>query len=124
MKKGCFIKSIMLLTVITAAVLYIVYNKFDDFFLNPGKHLIVTSLNSEISRIQDSPEKDSLKAMINEYVNGITNVKKISHKAVEEFADSLNFVLMDSMISPEELDHLRTILKKVNVNERSEKNRD
>ncbi len=124
MKKGCFIKSIMILTVLTAAILYIVYNKFNDFFLNPGKQLIVTSLNSEINRIHASPEKDSLKSMIKEYIDGIKDVKNISHKSVEDFADSLNFVLKDSVISPAELKHLRTILIKVNSNERSEKNRD
>ena len=122
MKKGCFIKLIMVLTVLTAAVLYIVYNKFNDFFLNPGKHLIVSSLNSEISRIHNSPEKDSLKAMIKDYVNGIEDIKNISHKSVEDFADSLNSVLKDSVISPAELKHLRAILKQADENERSAKN--
>jgi hypothetical protein len=37
MKKGCFIKGVVIVTILIAAVVYIIQYKLDDWFFKPAK---------------------------------------------------------------------------------------
>ncbi len=112
MKKGCFIKSVIILTIVTAGILYIVNHKLDQFIFDPGKKMIANQINSELDYVKESPEKDSLKALINNYVESIKSVKNLSDKSFEIFVDSVKAAVRDSIINKREYKSLSRILKR------------
>lgn len=111
MKKGCFIRSIIILTVLTAVVLYLVTHKFNEVVLNPSKSLIINQINRNLDYVKDSPEKDSLQALIKNYILGIQKVDNLSEASIGEFVDSLKVALRDSVIDKHEYKSLYKILK-------------
>ena len=126
MKKGCFLKIIIILTILIAVVLYVVENHFDDLIRKPGekiiKDLVFKDVNREMEFVKSSPEKDSLKSLINSYVfEKIHNEHRFNSSEIENLVDSVKAVLKDSTISSYELKHLNSIFKK-EINEGSEKN--
>ncbi len=125
MKKGCFLKVIIILTIFIAAVLYIFENHFDDFILKPGeniiKDIVFSNINKEMDHVKNTPEKDSLKVLINNIVHQkLQKEHKLDSKALENLIDSVETALNDSVISAVELDKLKLIFKK-EINERSKK---
>ncbi len=115
MKKGCFVKSIILLTVLTAVLLYLINYKFNDILINPGKKFIINQVTEEMSFVKSSPEKDSLKALIRNYVNRVKTLNNISSRQIGNFADSLKMALKDSIITKSEYGNLyRMLNRKVN----------
>ncbi len=117
MKKGCFLKIIITLTIFIAAVLYIVENHFDDFIKKPGekiiKDLVFKDVNREMEFVKNSPEKDSLKVLINNFVyNKIHKEHRLNSGEIEDIIDSVEEVLKDSTISKVELKNLESIFKK------------
>ena len=125
MKKGCFLKIIIILTIFIAAILYIVENHFDDFIRKPGekiiKNLVFKDFNTAMKHVKNSPEKDSLKILINSYIsNKMHKEHKINTGEIEDIVDSVEEVLKDSTISPTELKNLKSIFLK-EVNERPKK---
>ena len=126
MKKGCFLKIIIILTILIAAILYVVENHFDDFIRKPGekiiKDLVFKDVNREMEYVKNSPEKDSLKVMINSFIyNKIHKEHTLNTGKIEDIVDSVKEVLKDSAISPAELENLKLIFMK-EVNERPKKN--
>ncbi len=126
MKKGCFLKVIIILTILIAAVLYIVENHFNDFILKPGeniiKDLVFKDVNKKMEHIKNSPEKDSLKVLINSFVfHKLHKGNKLSSEEIEDLIDSIETTLNDSVISAAELNNLKIIFKK-EINEGPKKN--
>lgn len=115
MKKGCFLKLVFVITILIASVLYIVQNKFDDIFLNPGKKLITELIEdnweSELGYITGTEEKDSLKSLLHFYVDGIKTVSEISENKHEELLELLEITFNDSLITKKELSELTKIVK-------------
>jgi hypothetical protein len=112
MKKGCFIQLIIVITIITAAVVYIIQNHFDDLVLNPGKKMlsgfILEEFDDKFDFVKPSPEKDSLKVMMNNIIlTKIDRDKKISSDDFREFFNSINHVFADSIITRAELDEIK-----------------
>ncbi len=112
MKKGCFIKSIIILTILVAAIAYIVRHRFNELILLPGRYFISKGLNENMDYIKPSPEKDSLKILIRDYVTGLKHINKTSSKSIEAFADSLRFIVRDSVINKDELNQIKEIIKR------------
>ncbi len=113
MKKGCFVKLIVALTIITAVITYLIRNRFNDFILVPGRYFINRSLDENFNKFKDSPEKDSLKILIRSYVNGIKKDDITSGKSIGEFADSIKTILgNDSVITRENLKNIKELLKR------------
>lgn len=126
MKKGCFIKSIVILTIITAAVVYIVKYKFDDFVLKPGKQMlsgvIIDEWAKEIEAVKDSPEKDSLKILVS---NLLTKIKSNEALFDDNFKSIMSIVsasVQDSLIEISELNYISEKIKTELQNERSTQN--
>jgi len=125
MKKGCFLKIIIILTIFIAVVLYIFENHFDDFILKPGeniiKDLVFNDINKKMEFVRNTPEKDSLKVLINRFVyNKLHKEHKLDNKEFEDLIDSVSSALNDSVISINELDNLKSLFKK-DTNARSKK---
>jgi tRNA C32,U32 (ribose-2'-O)-methylase TrmJ len=110
MKKGCFLRIIIIITILTAVVLYLVTYKFNEVILNPGKSLIINQINRDLEYVKDSPEKDSLKQLIKDYIHSIKKVDKLSDKSIGEFIDTLRVALSDSVIDDREYKSLYNIL--------------
>jgi hypothetical protein len=126
MKKGCFLKIIIALTIVVAAVLYIIQFHFDDLVMNPAKEyfseLFVKEVDDELNFIEESPEKDSLRILLKSYLQDkFTNTKELSNKDIDWLIDSVKVVVKDSVISIEDLDKIKNLIENKGY-ERSKKN--
>lgn len=110
MKKSCFIKLIFLLTIFTAAMLYIVNHKFNEVIFNPSKRLIINQVNRDLNYVKDSPEKDSLQILIKNYITGVKKIDNLSDSSLGEFIASLKSALKDSTIDSHEYKILYNVL--------------
>ena len=126
MKKGCFIKSIVILTIFTAIVIYIVQNKFDDFILKPAKELLAESIiddwSKEIEFVKESEQKDSLKIIVNDFLSTIENKEMLFDDRFKSFMSYVSSVVEDSIIESSELNFISEKIKTELQNERSTQN--
>ena len=111
MKKSCFIRVIIILTIVTAVILYLVTHKFNEVILNPGKRLVIHQINKDLDYVKNSPEKDSLQHLIKSYILGFKKVNNLSDESIGRFIDSMKVDLKDSIIDARELKSLTKILK-------------
>lgn len=124
MKKSCFIKLIVVLTVVVAAITYIVQNKMDDFILKPGKEFIkgqaIKQIYETLDDVIDNPEKDSLKQIINIHFADMTfdEIKKDKFSRAIELIEN---AAEDSLITSEELNQIHSILSKIRKDEEPKK---
>jgi len=121
LKKGCFLKFIIIFTIVLASILYLVQNKFDELFLEPGKELVLSVIeenwNSELGYVNDSPEKDSLKNLLQFYISGIESTEFLSDERAEAVINYLEQTFKDSLIDYEELSHINKLIKYALKNE-------
>ena len=121
MKKGCFLKFIIIFTIVLAAILYLAQNKFDDLFLKKGKELFLSVIednwDTELGYIEDSPEKDSLKNLLNFYITGVESAKYLTDERTEDVINYLEQTFKDSLIDNEELSHINKLIKYALKNE-------
>ncbi len=103
---------IIILTVLTAVVLYVISHKFNEVILNPSKQLMINQVNRDLNYVKDTPEKDSLQILIKDYITGIRHVDDLSDKSLDTFIDSLHEALRDSTIDSREYKMLYSILKR------------
>ena len=126
MKKGCFIKSIIVITILTAVIVYIVKYKFDDFILKPGKELlsgvIIDEWVKEIDVVKDSPEKDSLKSMVSKLISEIESKEVLFDDNFKSIMSVVSASVQDSIIEISELNYISEKIKKELQNERSTQN--
>jgi len=125
MKKGCFLKTVIIMTIIIASVLYIFQNKFDEIFIGSGKKFILSVFEDkwakELNYVQDNPEKDSLRSLIKFYIADIKSADEFSDEETENFFQILKNSFKDSLIDKSELSELTNLIKRLN-HERSKKN--
>jgi uncharacterized protein YpmS len=123
MKKGCFIKFIIFLTIFVAALIYIIQTKLDDWILTPGKGLIREAFNEswekDMAHVKTSAEKDSLYNMINDYIDSFST-RDMAENGMDDFENLVKISASDSIIDKTELKNLRNLLRA--NNERSKKN--
>jgi hypothetical protein len=121
LKKGCFLKFIIIFTIVLAAIIYLVQNKFDDLFLNKGKEFVLSVIeenwNTELGYITDSPEKDSLKNLLRFYISGIESAEYLTDERTEDVINYLGQTFKDSLIDNEELSHINKLIKDALKNE-------
>ncbi len=118
MKKGCFVKIIIALTVLIAVVLFLVQNYFDEFILKPGEKLIkgvvFEGFNREMKNVKETPEKDSLRVLMDNFVHSrIKNKKEISinGEEMEKLVDSAKIIFADSLITADELEKIKKLFE-------------
>ena len=121
MKKGCFLKFIIIFTIAIAAIIYLVQNKFDELFLEQGKEFVISVIeenwNTELGYVTDSPEKDSLKTLMSFYISSIQSTGNLSNERTEAVIDYLEQTFKDSLIEIEELSHINRLIKHALKNE-------
>ncbi len=114
MKKGCFVKFIVIFTILLGAAIYVVEKKFDEFIFKPGKEIIIEELLNEwdesLPYISNSPEKDSLKALIVYYLKNIESVKELTSEGTEKISNYFEKAVADSIISRIELNKLSELI--------------
>ncbi len=125
MKKGCFIKLIIVLTILTAATLYFIQNHFDRLILLPGKKFLKNTLienwETNLKNVYDTPEKDSLKLLVTDFFEQINFIDSLDDKMIEQFAVEFSRAISDSLITNDEYNKLKKIIT-VKEDERSKKN--
>jgi len=125
MKKGCFLNAVIIGTILIAAAVYIVENKFDEWFLKPGKELVLNEIinnwDNEFKYIYASPQKDSLKNLLVYYVDNIKSLDEVVLTNEKSFANEFESVIEDSLITKNEISKLTTLVKK-ELNEESKGN--
>ena len=121
MKKGCFLKFIIIFTIVLAAGLYLIQNKFEEFFVQPGKELILSVIEKEwdgdFMYVKESVKKDSLKTLLSYYVSGVKSTEQLADYNIEKIIDFLESTFKDSMITDEELSHISNLIKEALRNE-------
>lgn len=125
MKKGCFLQTVIIGTVLIASAVYIIENKFDEWFLKPGKELllneIVKNWDNDLKYIYESEQKDSLKKLLTYYVDNIKSIDELTTIDEKSFINAFDSVIEDSIISTEEISKLTSLVEK-EINEKSKSN--
>ena len=125
MKKGCFLQAVIIGTILIAAAAYIIENKFDEWFLKPGKELllneIVKNWDNDLKYIYESEQKDSLKNLLTYYVDNIKSLDELTAIDEKSFINAFDSVIEDSIISNEEISKLTSLVEK-EINEKSKIN--
>ena len=121
MKKGCFLKFIIIFTIILAATLYVVQNKFEKIFFDPGKELLITSLEGaweeNLNYLKESTAKDSLKSLLISHIAKLKSAKDLSGDRIDEIFKYIKTTFKDSLVDQTELTHVRELLEKEITNE-------
>jgi hypothetical protein len=114
-KKGCFLKIIIVLTIIIAVILYIAQNHLDDVVINPAKKVIssfmVSGAFKHLTYIKENPEKDSLKILLKNYMRDkISKSKSISDEDLDWLIDSIKVIATDSLITKDDLNKIKELI--------------
>jgi len=116
MKKGCFIKIIFFVTILVAVIVYLIKNNYTDLLLDPGKDILLTAIDKnwdeDFEYIKNSPEKDSLRTLLKFYIKELKSFGEINDERTENFFDSFNDAIDDSIITVSELSELTYLIKK------------
>lgn len=122
MKRGCFIKSVVVITILVAVFIYILEYKIDEWVIEPGKKLILSKIvenwESETAYIKESVEKDSLKSLIKNYQEYIKSNKEVVNLDTDILLNQLENIIKDSIVTDIEISQLTTVLNKAK-NEKS-----
>ena len=121
MKKGCFLKFIIIFTIILAVSLYIVQNKFEEIFLDPGKKLLLRTLENSwennLNYVKDSAAKESLKSLLENYISEMKSTQNLSSDRTKEIIEYLEIVFIDSLVNKTELASIRKLIEDELLNE-------
>ena len=116
MKKGCFIQSVVIVTILIAVIIYIIEYKLNDWLVKPGKELILSELSKnwgkETAYIKESVEKDSLKLLMQYYLENIKTMEDVVNLEQDIFLNEFKDVIKDSLITDNEISNLTLLLKK------------
>ncbi len=124
MKKGCFLTSIIILTIVVAVGFYL-YKKYWKEIADYGKEKIlqvsVNEINEEIDKLEKSIYQDSLKILLGQQVTKYKDVNfEDTMNRYGDFIDQTKFFIHDGKIDSIEFTALKNMTSQ---NERSEKNR-
>lgn len=113
MKPGCFLKSLIVGTILLGVIIYIISTKGKEWIVNPVKETLVANafetLPEEFKKIKDSKEKmvivQKLDSLIN-LVKADSVSATISFTRLEKFLERLADYSKDSVLSKTEVDFL------------------
>ena len=125
MKPGCFLKSIIVLTIIVAAIAYIVQYKSGLFF-NKGKKIFTEAFLNDwdvnFDHVKDSRAKSELKDSLKLYLDSLKLDNIPAQKEIGKIMKMVQEAAADSIITNTELKVISNNLRSIE-NERSEQNR-
>ena len=115
-RKGCFIQSVIVLTILVAVIVYLIQNNFEDWIIGPGKKLVLNEIannwDTETAYIKESSEKDSLKSLLNYYLKNIKTAKEVVNLEKDKFFIEFSDAVEDSLITEKEISILSQLMKK------------
>lgn len=125
MKKSCFLQIVVIGTIIIAAVIYIVETKFDEWFLEPGKKLVMNEIvknwDVDMAYIRDTQEKDSLKSLLIFYVDNFQSLGDVAQIEDSGIMNEYDRIIEDSIITDREIAKITSLINK-ELNEKSKSN--
>ena len=114
MKKGCFITTIVIFTIMVGAALYIFQNHFDSLVSNPSKKWLTGIVKNELEKnflvVADSPEKIELKKLIEDFSNNADALNEIKEKDLDRLLETIESAMEDSIIQKSELEEISLII--------------
>lgn len=122
MKTGCFIKSVIILTILIAAILYIIQHR-SELFINPAKKIVsgvlMDNWDEEYKFVKDTPEKYELKNTVKSFIENLKLKNMPEENKLDNIVQMVDSAAVDSIITSDEL---KKISEKINLlkNERSE----
>jgi hypothetical protein len=126
MKKSCFIKGVVIATILVAVIVYVVQYKLEDWLIKPGKKYIVSELvkklDAELVPVNESSQKDSLRSLLIYYLKNVKSTEEVVNLEQEKFLKEFELFIKDSLISDDEISKLTLLLNK-EKNEKSKSNR-
>jgi hypothetical protein len=128
MKKGCFIRGIFILTIVTGVAAYLVQTKYHTLIEGPGKKYLSNIARKDFDKnvvvFKNTPEKDSLKALLDDFFrNKFVNFNNFNDKMFAPLNGALKKFSADSILDKNELNQIKNILENIE-NEGSTKDRD
>lgn len=116
MKKSCFIQAVVIVTILIAAIIYVIQYKLEDWFIKTSKKFLISeavkNLDNEVSYIQESVQKDSLKSLMKYYFENIKTMEEVVNLDEEIFINEFEAVIEDSILTDEEISKLTMLLKR------------
>lgn len=124
MKKGCFITSVVLFTVIVAAVVYVVKYKKDflkEFSKNKVMDLAMNEFDKKLTEVKASVYKDSLQSELHDFFRQNEHIPFDSAmERVQGVLSEAQLIVRDKKIDSLDFNNFKNYLTRY---ERSEKNR-
>jgi len=116
LKKGCFLKFIIIFTILVGVILYIVQNKFEEYFVRPGKKIVLSVLVSkwdkQLNYVKPGVEKDSLRILLENYISKTNPEENDFDNKTDKIIKQLAFVFNDSTVNADELTKIKETLSK------------
>lgn len=123
MKTGCFLKSIILITILVAAIMYIIQHKSGLFF-EPGKKifagLLMDNWDEEFNYVKNTPEKIKLKNSLETFIKNVKYENIPEDSDLNKIVELVKNAVKDSLITDSELKEITDNLKIKMKNERPE----
>jgi hypothetical protein len=121
MKKGCFIKIIIVLTILVAAGLYLIQNyggKIKNMIVSKGKETVreyfINKYNTRFGYIKPSPERDSLELYMKKYFEkNFSDLDKIndeSEEKIDSVLSSVEEIVNDSVVTKVEVNKIKKMI--------------
>ncbi len=115
MKKGCFITTIVVATILIGAAMYFFQNHFDSLVLNPGKKILASFVKKDLEKklefVKETREKTELRNLIKEYSENTDAIKKLKEKDIDQIISTIESAISDSIIKKSELEEISQLLK-------------
>ncbi len=125
MKSGCFLKSIIVLTILVAVITYIIQHK-SNFFFDRSKKIFTEAFlddwNDNFDYVKNTPAKTGLKDSLKVFLDKMKLQNIPDEKDINSVMDMVRAAAADSVISDSELKVISNNLKLIK-NERPEQNR-
>lgn len=113
MKKSCFIQVIIVITIFTAAVIYIINNHLNDLVVRPAKkelsRLMAEGFDNEYNYLKNSPEKDSLKVIFRNFISSKFGAGEFEPESIKQFFKAVKPFLKDSVINKSEIIEIKKL---------------
>lgn len=116
MKPGCFLKTLVVGTILLAAAIYIVTNKGKEWFVDPIKENLLSSafdsLPNELKGLKDTKEKlmlvERIDSLVSQFKSDSTEAT-INFGKVEKFFETLESFSKDSLLTSKEYEFLKKL---------------
>jgi hypothetical protein len=115
MKKGCFLTSLLTLTIVLGVAFYLVKNHKVTInkLVKPwviGK--VKDKFDNKIASIKNTPERDTLISIVNAYAKSIKEAKDYDIDKDSALLDEIQFAMRDSVIDPAEISKIKVLFNK------------